>query len=102
MSSLRLKGMSMHEEEHSAAADEASAYLLPDLSKQALGELFATDDSALAACVQRLLRDMSRPAENYAAHGSTPDPVEFLSDDSAESGVAKTASPDRPDILSME
>jgi FXSXX-COOH protein len=37
-----------------------------------LDQLLSAQDSALAAVVQRLLDDIDRPGENYAAFGNAP------------------------------
>jgi FXSXX-COOH protein len=37
-----------------------------------LDHLLSTDDSALAALVQRVLDDLDRSGENYAAFGNIP------------------------------
>lgn len=43
-----------------------------DVTQLPLEQTLRSDDSALDNVVRRLLRDMSQPSENYAAHGTTP------------------------------
>jgi FXSXX-COOH protein len=61
----------MHDAERSAEEGDAPPPVA-DISQQALDVVFASDDSALANAVRRIVRGMGLPGESYAAHGSTP------------------------------
>lgn len=61
----------MREAESSPAEGDADP-AIADLSSLSLDVVLGSDDSALANSLRRLLHDMGRPGENYAAHGSTP------------------------------
>ncbi|MDQ7905964.1 hypothetical protein RB614_15735 [Phytohabitans sp. ZYX-F-186] len=54
------------------AADEDVRVPLLDLTSLRLPEVLDSDDTVLADCLRRLLRDLAEPGEIYAAHGSTP------------------------------
>lgn len=61
----------MHEAGSSPSEGETDS-ALPDVNGVPLDTLLAGEDSALHTALRRLLREMERPGENYAAHGSTP------------------------------
>lgn len=61
----------MHEVESSGSEDDTES-MIADVSSMPLDAVFHSDDSALSNAMRRLLGDMARPGENYAAHGSTP------------------------------
>lgn len=51
--------------------DDEAVAVIPDLGGMPLEVIFSADDSALSNAVQRLLRDLRRPGEQYAAHSTT-------------------------------
>lgn len=61
----------MHDERTLPQDDDAPA-TIADVRSLSLDVLLHTDDSALTDALRRVLSDLSRPGENYAAHGSTP------------------------------
>ncbi|BCB76336.1 hypothetical protein GCM10022251_24620 [Phytohabitans flavus] len=52
---------------------DAQSSAIPDLRSVPLEAVLATDDSVLSNAVRRLLGDLSRPSERYAAHGNALD-----------------------------
>lgn len=44
---------------------------IPDVRSLALDVVLSTEDSALSKAVLRLVGDLGRPAEHYAAHGTS-------------------------------
>lgn len=61
----------MHEASGFSPDDEVNA-TIPDVSNLPLDVVLGVDDSALSNALRRLVREMNRPGENYAAHGTTP------------------------------
>jgi len=54
-----------------AFGDEADQVRM-DVGQLPLDQLLSSDDSALTAMVQRVLDDIDRPGEHYAAFGNAP------------------------------
>lgn len=46
--------------------------MIADVGRIPLETLLASDDSALASTIRRVIDELGRPGENYAAHGTTP------------------------------
>lgn len=60
----------MHDERTVPQDDEPAG--IADVRRLPLDVLLDTDDSALANALRRVLRDLSQPGENYAAHSTAP------------------------------
>ncbi|BFU46649.1 hypothetical protein [Krasilnikovia sp. MM14-A1004] len=58
-------------EPHVHTVDEEPVRLLPDVSSLPLEAIFRGDESTLGRCVRRVLEDLQRWDERYAAHGSS-------------------------------
>jgi hypothetical protein len=59
----------MYEDAPPAAEQEYGSAIL-DVNELPIEALVDHDDSVLSDALRRLVRDMDRPAENYAAHSS--------------------------------
>lgn len=55
----------------SADADVDGGSAIPELNGLPIKALLGDDDSVLNAALRRIVREMNRPAENYAAHSSS-------------------------------
>jgi FXSXX-COOH protein len=60
----------MGEATRSCQAREAGT-MVPDLHDRPLASVLSSEDSALANSVRRVVAEMRRPAEAYAAHSSS-------------------------------
>jgi hypothetical protein len=60
----------MHED--TAALEDDAMLGIPDLGGLPLDAILRPEDSVLMNSLWGLVRNMSRPAEHYAAHGTTP------------------------------
>ncbi|GAB1689767.1 hypothetical protein [Krasilnikovia sp. M28-CT-15] len=58
-------------EPHVHTVDEEPVRLLADVSSLPLEAIFLDDDSTLGRCVRRVVEDLQRWDEPYAAHGSS-------------------------------
>jgi hypothetical protein len=54
-----------------ADADADGGSLIPDLNDVPIEVLLDDDESILSTALRRLVSDMNRPAENYAAHSNS-------------------------------
>lgn len=61
----------MREPEHLPAKRDTDVPPV-DLTGLYLDAVLGADDSVLARSMRRVLRDLDRPEESYAAHGNTP------------------------------
>ena len=52
--------------------DDGTEPMIADVGQLPLETLLASDDSALASTIRRVIDELGRPGENYAAHGTTP------------------------------
>ena len=65
------RGTEMHEADNSPSEGDADR-VIANLSHQPLDVVLRPEHSALDNAVRRVLADIVRLGENYAAHGTTP------------------------------
>jgi FXSXX-COOH protein len=65
------KGAAM-DESTGTNADRDTGHAILDLCALPLDQVLEADDSVLDNALRRVKEQLSRPGENYAAHGTTP------------------------------